>query len=424
MGIEESRATPFVILIAPNVSERMGGEAIKALQIYQSLVDRGVEVHQVTHSRVRDEITANFPEMKASYVEDDRLDVFLAKSKALEFFSTPYFMWRAAKVARELAREHPGAVVHVTSPISPVAPTFPVPGTPVVIGPLNGNIHHPRPFRDRESPKDRIRRTWLVPSQRLHRLFFSGKQTADVLLVAGGERTAESLRIAGCRDAQFRPTLDSGLPDKIRHEPLIEHSGPNFRFVQHGRLVPYKGADLSIKALARTRNPATLDIIGQGAFQEHLEKLVAELKLGDRVRFFGWTPHDKLLKDLRQYRAFVFPTLAEANGIVVQEAMMLGLPTICVDWGGPAELITPETGILLPPSDEESVVAGLAAAMDKLGEDGELAARMAEAGRRAALERGFTWPDLIEQWIAIYRELRPPTATAPAHAGGHPAATA
>ncbi len=410
MANEATRDAPFVILIAPNVSERMGGEAIKALQIYQSLVDRGVEVHQVAHSRVRDEMAANFPDMRATYIEDDRLDVLLAGSKVLGFFTTPYFMMRAGKVARRLAADHPGAVVHVTSPISPVSPDFPIPGTPVVIGPLNGNIHHPESFRDREGRLDKVRRTWLGPSQRLHRLFFSGKQKADVLLVAGGERTAESLRIAGCRDSQFRPTLDSGLPDKLRGEPLIEHAGPNFRFVQHGRLVPYKGADLSIKALARTRNPATLDIIGQGAFRDRLEKLVADLKLGDRVRFFGWTPHEQLLKDLRQYRAFVFPSLAEANGIVVQEAMMLGLPTICVDWGGPAELITPETGILIPPTDEETVVAGLAAAMDRLGEDGAEAARMAEAGRRVALERGFTWPDLIEQWIAIYRELSPAAA--------------
>ena len=410
MGTEVVRDTPFVILIAPNVSERMGGEAIKALQIYQSLEARGVEVHQVAHSRVRNEMTDHFPDMKVSYVEDDKLDILLSKNKALEFFSTPYFMWRAAKLARRLADQHPGSVVHVTSPISPVAPSFPIPGTPTVIGPLNGNIHHPRSFRDREGLQDKVRRTWLVPSQWLHRLFFSGKQKADVLLVAGGDRTAESLRIAGCRDSQFRPTLDSGLPDKLRHEPLIEHAGPNFRFVQHGRLVPYKGADLSIKALARTRNPATLDIIGQGKFAGRLEQLVAELKLGDRVRFFGWTPHEKLLQDLRQYRAFVFPSLAEANGIVVQEAMMLGLPTICVDWGGPAELITPETGVLIPPSDEETVVAALAAAMDRLGEDGAEAARMAEAGRRVALERGFTWPDLIEQWVAIYRGLRPAAA--------------
>ncbi len=399
--------TPFLILIAPNVSERMGGEAIKALQIYHSLVAQGVDVHQVVHSRVRDELSANFPEMRVSYVEDDRLDILLAKNPVLAFFSTPYFMARAAKVARKLAAEHPGAVVHITSPISPVAPSAPVPGVPVVVGPLNGNIHHPPAFRSREGRIDRLRRIGMRPSQWIHRLFFRGKRDAAVLLVAGGSRTADALRIAGCRPEQFRPTLDSGLPDKLRLEPLIDHDGPNFRFVQHGRLVPYKGADLSIKALARTRNPSTLDVIGQGAFLASLERLAADLGLGDRVRFRGWTAHEQLLRDLRGYRAFVCPSLAEANGIAVQEAMMIGLPTICVNWGGPAELITPETGILIEPTDEETVVAALARAMDRLGEDAALARSMAEAGRRVAIERGFTWPDLIGRWIAIYRELRP-----------------
>lgn len=112
-----------------------------------------------------------------------------------------------------------------------------------------------------------------------------------------------------------------------------------------------------------------------------------------------------MLSAIRKYRAFVFPSLAEANGIVVQEAMMMGLPVICADWGGPSLLVTPATGIAIPPTSEEGLIAGLTDAMDRLGADGELATRMAQAGRQVALERGFTWADLIEHWIAMYHGL-------------------
>ena len=407
-------ATPFIILIAPNVSEQMGGEAMMALQIYQSLVDHGVRVHQITHARVRDEMTRTHPEMAVSYVEEERLDGWIWKSVVMRGMIAPYFMKRAARIAQKLVRDNPGAVVHYTSPVSPVTPLAPISGAPVVVGPLDGNIHHPPAFKSRESLSERLRRGLLWPTQLTHRAFFSGKQKADVLLVAGGERTRKSLRIAGCRSEQFRDSLCTGIPDKLRDEPLIEHHGTNFRFVHNGRLVPHKGTDLAIKAIARTRQPVELDIIGRGPTLEGLKQLTAELKLEDRVHFIDWFKnHEEMHQAIRKYRGFVFPSLAEAHGIVVQEAMMVGLPVICADWGGPALLVTPESGIAVPPTSEDAMITGLAEAMDRLGADGELANQMAQAGRRIALEHGYSWSDVIESWMAIYRELSPTGATSP-----------
>jgi len=404
-GPRES-AEPFVILIAPSVSEQMGGEAIKALQILRSLRDRGVRVHQITHDRVRGELTRKFPGQAVSYVADTRLDKFFCKYEFTNWLIGVSFMARAATIARRLASENPGAVVHYTSPVSPVTPQFPLRGVPVVIGPLNGNIHHPAPFRHREGRGDWVRRVLLRPSQWLHRAFFAGKRTADVLLVAGGERTRESLRLAGCRDAQFRETLDSGIPDRFRDRPPVEHHGRNLRFIHNGRLVPHKGTDLILRAMARTRNPVELHVIGRGSAKPGLVALAAELGLGDRVKFTEWfEDHDALNDELRRARGYVLPSFLDANGIVVQEAMMLGLPVVCLDWAGPSLLVTPETGFLVPVTDDETVVAGIAEAMDRLAEDGELAGRMGRAGRALAISRGFAWSDLIGHWTAIYDEL-------------------
>ena len=108
---------------------------------------------------------------------------------------------------------------------------------------------------------------------------------------------------------------------------------------------------------------------------------------------------------LRAYRAFVFPSLAEANGIVVQEAMVQGLPVIACNWGGPALLVTPETGILIDPISEEHVIAELAAAMDRLAEDGEMAERMSVNARTRARTKGFLWSDVIRNWRPVYAKV-------------------
>jgi glycosyltransferase involved in cell wall biosynthesis len=395
-----------VILVSPNVSEQMGGEAIKALQIYLELKRRGIRVHQITHDRVKAELDRNFPEMEVSYVYDTWLQKTIYRIGPLAPSLNLMFNWRAAQLAKQLLKEHSGSVIHFTSPVSPVLPYFPIPGASVVIGPINGNIHYPASFRSDEPFSYRIRR-WLHPIlQFLHRHTITGKQHADALLVAGGERTYKSLRMCGCKDEQFVDSVDSGVLDRLYANPRTTHSGTNFRFFQNGRLVEHKGANLVIKALKKTRNAIEFDIIGRGPELDNLKALTAELKLQDRVHFIEWIPdHSKVAEMLRQYRAFVFPSLAEANGIVVQEAMVLGLPVIALNWGGPALLVTPETGILIEPVDEEHVVNELAKAMDLLGEDGELAEQMSIAGRKRAFDNGYLWSGLIRNWISVYQHV-------------------
>jgi len=395
-----------VILVSPNVSEQMGGEAIKALQIYLELERQGVEVYQVTHERVQAELSRNYPNMKVSYVKDTQLQVTLNRIGPLKPFLNMIFLREAVRQVKDLLKNRPDAIVHFTSPVSPVLPFFVVPGAKTVIGPLNGNIHYPPAFRDREGLSYRVRR-WVHPGmQFLHRHTFRGKQEADALLVAGGERTYESLRMAGCREEQFVDSIDSGVLDRLYKSPRITQSGVNLRFYQNGRLVPHKGTDLVIRSLKLTKNPIQFDIIGHGSEVENLKRLTAELGLQNRVNFVGWiADHSKVSEALRQYRAFVFPSLAEANGIVVQEAMIQGMPVIALNWGGPQLLVTPETGILIDPVSEAHVVSELARAMDRLAEDGDLAERMSIASRQRALDDGYLWSGVIDSWIAVYKRL-------------------
>jgi glycosyltransferase involved in cell wall biosynthesis len=395
-----------VILVAPNVSEQMGGEAIKALQIYLELERQRVSVHQITHERVREELDQKFPQMSVSYVPDTRLEKMLYRGKLFEQLLNMVFLHAAVKRVKELLKDQPQAVVHFTSPVSPILQYPPLSNAHVVIGPINGNIHYPPAFRHRETLAYKIRR-WLHPvMQFLHRISFSGQRKADVLFVAGGLRTRESLRMAGCSEEQFVDSIDSGVLDRLYDLPRITHAGSNLRFFHNGRLVAHKGTDLIIRSLSKTKNRIELDIIGRGPELARLKKLTSILSLQDRVKFIEWVPdHSRLAEILRQYRAFVFPSLAEANGIVVQEAMVQGLPVIACNWGGPALLVTPETGILIDPLSEEHVINELAVAMDRLAEDGELSEQMSVNARVRALSNGYLWSGVIRNWRSVYANI-------------------
>ncbi len=101
------------------------------------------------------------------------------------------------------------------------------------------------------------------------------------------------------------------------------------------RLVPEKGVDVAIQALAEVvarGSDVELVVVGGGSDRERLEALVASLGLGDRVRFTGSVGHADVLEEMRASDVFVYPTRAsEGFPKVVLEALAVGLPTVSTD---------------------------------------------------------------------------------------------
>jgi glycosyltransferase involved in cell wall biosynthesis len=400
------RATaPTVVLVSQNVSRVMGGEAVKALHIWSSLAERGIKVVQVTHERVAHELRdPSTPAGDVVYVKDSAFQIWLYNN-GLYQFAAFYNAWLLNRAAQKAARAHGAWLVHYTSPISPTLPYFRLTGCPTVIGPLNGNIGYPPALRAREHNGNRWQRWALPVVQQCSALMFSGKRRAARILVAGGERTIRALRHGFIRPEKMIETLDSGVSDELLARPRIAHHGRSNRFVFIGRLVSYKGCDLAIRAVAKVPD-AQLDVIGDGEERETLEALCAELGVSDRVHFVGLIPYGRAVFDaLSAYRGFLFPTLAEANGIVVQEAMMLGLPLVVLNWGGPALLLDAETGILVEPGSEEEIVDAFAKATKRLMEDDALAERLSRKARARAEEDGYSWSMLIDKWLKVYDQI-------------------
>jgi glycosyltransferase involved in cell wall biosynthesis len=194
--------------------------------------------------------------------------------------------------------------------------------------------------------------------------------------------------------------LDAGLEAGLAALEPARHVGRNPQFVAAGRLVDYKGNDLAIRALAAADPDLTLTIHGEGPMRPVLERLAESLGVAGRVRFAGWLPHGEL-GGLRAYRGLIFPTLAEANGIVMQEAMMLGLPVVTLRWGGPEALADDSSAVYIAPDGPEAVVAGLAAAMNRLAGDPAHAAALGAAARARA-EAAFDWDKVAASWAAHY----------------------
>jgi glycosyltransferase involved in cell wall biosynthesis len=151
-----------------------------------------------------------------------------------------------------------------------------------------------------------------------------------------------------------------------------------------GRLVPLKGYDLLLHALAllrRTRD-ARLVIIGEGPALGDLEELAARLTLGDAVTFAGHQSNP--WRFVTRADVFALTSRTEAFPSVLVETMALGVPVLATDCSaGVRECLRDGAcGLVVPPEDAGAIARGL----DRLLGDADLRAAFASAGRARAEE--------------------------------------
>jgi len=391
-----------IVLVTPNISEQMGGEAIKAYQFLRHLVNIGRDVSVVTHRRSASVLQRDFPTVETFIVEDSFGQVAVWHTRVFRPLIDVFFFRKARPILRHILAQHPDAIFHYLCPVSPILPRFPLSEATNVLGPLTGNIYYPPAFRDGETLKLKFGRLFHYTAQRVAGATFGDKKRFHRILVSGGERTRRSLGWAGAADTRMTDVVDSGISDEFDQHPPIRHTGVNHCFMTSGRLVPHKGVQLTIEALQHVTRPIRFDIYGDGAHRGALEQLVARLGVGDKVRFMGWMEsHDALIARMAEYRGYLVPSLAEANGIVVQEAMMAGLPVICLKWGGPTMLADADSAILIEPASRAQVIRAIAAAMDELAVDPDRANHLVTHARAIA-ERRFGWDNVAEEWQSAY----------------------
>jgi glycosyltransferase involved in cell wall biosynthesis len=233
-----------------------------------------------------------------------------------------------------------------------------------------------------------------------------GKREAAMLLVSN-ERTRLGLP-KGVR-GRVVELVENGVELDIWHpKERYRGAGEPTRFIYLGRLVGWKAVDLLIRAFARAveRADATLTIIGDGNTRAELEQLAGSLGLGPRIEFAGWRPQPDAARMLQEADAFILPSLYECGGAVVLEAMATGLPVIATRWGGPADYVDAECGILVDPTSPEAFIAGLADAMVRLAQSPDLRRQMGQAGRRRA-ESLFNWDAKVDALLDIFDSLEP-----------------
>jgi 1,2-diacylglycerol 3-alpha-glucosyltransferase len=257
-------------------------------------------------------------------------------------------------------------------------------------------LHHYVPLMPRAAMRFLARRFTVSQCNALDALVVPSRAMEQALLAYGVRcpmhvvpTGMEMERFTGGDGARWRAIL--GISPQ---QPVLVHVG---------RIAHEKNIDFLFRVFAavlRSKPEAIFIVAGEGPALNACKSYVRTLGLAERVRFVGYLARERELLDC--YRAgdlFVFSSRTETQGLVLLEAMALGVPVVSTAHMGTADIVNPQRGARVAPDDEEQFARIV---VELLNDPSRRATMSAEARAYAA-----TWSAsaMAERLAGLYVEV-------------------
>ena len=202
--------------------------------------------------------------------------------------------------------------------------------------------------------------------------------------------------------AQWFPGDYDVIPNGVLIPDRADPDGRENRVVFVGRHDPRKGMPVLLRAWPEIhrRTGARLRLVGADPLMVRLAIQRAGTD-SDGIDALGFVPQEELTEELASAKALVAPSLGgESFGMVLTRPFACATPVVASDIDGYRQVMTDETGVLVPPGEPEALAE---AVVDLLGDEPRRQS-MGTAARRVAEER-YSWDEIGRRLAAIYEEL-------------------
>ena len=326
------------------------------------------------------------------------------------------FEWRQWRLIRRLRSQRSFDVIHKLTPAPLLnSSLLHLHRLPLITGPVVVNQPVPsgfdpigrRPITPPTEPRFHPAR---IKSSLVRRMVnaISSRQPhirhASIILL--GMKAAAQQIPEDCRSRCQSLTWSGVEHERFVPGPPRERGGP-LRLLFVGRLIPYKGVELLLRALqvAAKEQPFELKIGGTSdpVYAEFLRGLIAELGIGKLVQFCPHVPRDELVRVYQAADVFCFPSLSDQYGVALLEAMSCGCAALVTDASGPQEIVAEGSGIRIPLLDPEQYVRDYSDALLRLARDRALCAELGMRARKHIVET-HDWDRISEGMLRICRK--------------------
>jgi phosphatidyl-myo-inositol alpha-mannosyltransferase len=201
---------------------------------------------------------------------------------------------------------------------------------------------------------------------------------------------------------RYAPAEYEVIPNGVLIPPTADPTGRENRILFVGRQEARKGLPVLLRAWPeiRRRTGARLRVIGADPLAVRL--LLAREHISEEgVDSLGFIPQEQLTEELLSAKAMAAPSLGgESFGMVLTRAFACATPVVASDIEGYRDVMTPETGLSVPPGDP----AGLADALVELLADEDRRCRLGLAARRLAEDR-YSWAEVGHRLLRVYERV-------------------
>ncbi|MBS0124925.1 glycosyltransferase family 4 protein [Thetidibacter halocola] len=408
-----------ILISAYSCETGRGSEGEIGWRMVNALAKRH-EVRVITRANLRPVHEATFAEVPRpaglTFEYFDLPWIFRFYKKGKRFFLVYYYLWQigVGLRARRLLRREPADVLHhLIGGMDWMPAGLALCPGPFVWGPVGSEDTHPVILRHL-SLKSRLKDGLRVAMRGLLRTVEPFTRLtaarADIIL----SHTPETMprRLA----ARLRPFTQTGiadLPGLARPKTDLAR-GPRLRLVYAGELKDWKGARMALDAslaFLETGADADLVVIGDGPLRADMEAVARAHPQGARVTFLGKVPMERLIDELHAGDLFLYPSFHHGLATIVLQAMLTGLPVVCIAGDATGRAVGQEAGVTVPLSEDEAPAEGLARAIGELAADEDRRQALAASARRIALER-HSYDALSRQVEQVYRDALSGTSAA------------
>jgi len=201
--------------------------------------------------------------------------------------------------------------------------------------------------------------------------------------------------------------IPTGIPTPVFHDRSEARIAlgilPHERIMLYvGRLAPEKNLGMLFEsaAIAFADDPSLrLWLVGDGGFRDEATAMARALGIGDRVRFVGFVPREEVDLYYAACDLFVFTSITETQGLVIQEAMSYGLPAVVASGGGASAAVEPGVNGFITKNEP----LDFAQCVQRVLGDDALFVSLSEGARRSV--RGHTTGDMAGRVLDIYHEV-------------------
>ena len=180
----------------------------------------------------------------------------------------------------------------------------------------------------------------------------------------------------------------------VAHSELIQIEKPEngeINFLIVGRLEAWRGFDLAIEGFAKAVQAAKrirLTIVGKGADESRLQKLISFYHLEEYVRWKGEVAMEEYRKLMVETDCVINASLKEGAVTVSFDCLAMGKPLICIDTTGYTRYFSKEYAVVIPRRHRQQVIEDLKHAIIRLADERERK-RLGEKAKEAG--DSFTW---------------------------------